>query len=154
MGKARTHRPVVIAIGIVIALAACWCIATRWQEISTRRRCSENLRALSDACMTYGGFGFAGPENDRSFSDSLIAFGVLSDNQTRCPATGKPYEVRQPPLLSRIAHPSECAIAWDAVDNHHGGGNVVFADGHSTFLKTDDFAEAIAPCSTTGFRQD
>ncbi|UCE59833.1 MAG: hypothetical protein JSU63_20615 [Phycisphaerales bacterium] len=148
-GTAAKDRPTVIAGVIAVALlviVVIFAASSSVSEASRRIRCQTTMKQIAAAIATYSaGAGAA----KGTLIDTLVQHGLLAKDQVVCPSSGlaRPNYVYIPPS----ARPRQAAgadntavVLFEPKANHADrGGNVIFADGHASFLNGADYDEIL-----------
>jgi prepilin-type processing-associated H-X9-DG protein len=133
--------------GLVIACSAVFMVPimagmtlpalARAREEARKANCKENLAQIGKAMCAFNENNGKFPSSlEVLYPDYLNTFKIF-----RCPSTeDEPpkhfsYEYRQPAANASADTP----VLWDNLENHEGGRNVLFVDGHASWLSEEDF---------------
>lgn len=144
-GRGRRLRRWVLPTLVGLAIIGIALVLSRTSELSRRLVCGANMKGIS-ACMK-----IYGSERESFRADpfrALLDSGRITAEQLVCPSSGKtvrdieedPYACYVPVVYDVPASEggtiSSATILLYERDNHGGqGGNVLYADGHCTFVR-------------------
>lgn len=127
------------SVGLIVLLAiiVVGVLSARSRAMSQRLICGSQLKGFGTACKLYAAGSDADPAEVVA---GLIRSGAVTEAQTRCSVSGKPYRLNLAGMQSAETDPSpQTIVAWEDPANHGGqGGNVLYADGHATFAPAQD----------------
>lgn len=146
-GPLRSSRKRLILAGlvgtaVVVAVVAA-ILVPRAIELTRRLACQRNMKAIAAAMRLY--------QNDYAAEgypplDWFVARGLLTPEQIRCPSAG-PGEnnyVYVPPFSVDAGGNENSVLMYEPKSNHGGdGANVVFADGHATFVRGAEYDKLV-----------
>lgn len=127
-------RPAKAILMIAIIAFVLWFGVTsgwRTHNVQLRYRCAGTLRTIGQALSIYRDEKGVEP----AALGDLIAAGLISESDLRCPATLKMYNYRTGPYESK-----DNVSVFEPLGNHWKGSNVLFADGQCGFLAAKNFA--------------
>lgn len=134
--RKRSLFVVLILLCILGALVA-WGVGRFWpSRLDARLACQRNMQALYTRLVSLC---------QSDVSDDcivrLLASGQLRQSEIRCPAcTEESCRYQILPLPEQRPLPGGTWVMVEAKSNHQGwGGNVLFADGHSSFLPEREY---------------
>ena len=131
--RSRSRQAVLVLVFLIVCLGAA-IVVPQARELSRRLECANHLKQLCTS-VTGSEWPLDDPEADlRAFLE-----------QARCPNGGGRYIF---PIVSRSesrnVDPS-MVLAYEPLSNHGGtGGNVLFSDGHSEFVRKDRYLQLVA----------
>lgn len=133
-----------VVVFLIVCLGAA-IVIPKVRELSRQVACANHLQRLHTALITLV------THSERSLDDpgdDLEAF----LEQARCPSGGGSYVFHIPFVSrseSRNIDPS-MVLAYEPLSNHGGtGGNILFHDGHSEFVRRDRYLQLVAGLSPT-----
>ncbi len=132
---------VLLIVGLGAAI-----VVPKARELSRRLACAKHLKQLCTALKVSVTDSEPSPDDPEEDLEAFLA-------QARCPSGGGSYIFHIPFVSrseSRNIDPS-MVLAYEPLSNHgRTGGNVLFADGHSEFVRRDRYlqlVEGLAPTS-------
>jgi prepilin-type processing-associated H-X9-DG protein len=128
----------VILLAVAVVAYVGWHGAVRGWELQRRLVCAQNVAGVAASMKIYYGNEWDGRS---PFIQWMRGAYPRSDVFLKCPSSG-PYVTLEFPN----GWPSEgsAIIAYEPKSNHGDGGNIVFADGHSSFVRGEDYDRLIA----------
>jgi len=128
----------IILLVCTVVLYVGWHGAVRGWELQRRFVCAQNVAGVAVSMKIYYGNEWDGR---MPFIEWMRGAYPGSDVFLRCPSSG-PYVTLEFPN----GWPSEgnAIIAYEPKSNHGDGGNIMFADGHSNFVRGEEYDRLIA----------
>jgi len=116
--------------------------AIRAREPGRRIVCAKQLMGIATEMQVYVNSGWDGKS---PFIEWLLANNPDSQRWVTCPGSGKGmsnYVIL--PLSEGWPTDRKAVIAYEPKSNHGGeGGNIVFGDGHASFVRVPEFDELV-----------
>lgn len=144
-GRSRASNTLITLALISLAIGFILPIVSRMRELSRRLDCGANMKAIATCSKVYR------PEPESASADLfrvLLDSGEITTRQLVCPSSGKTVQdVEKDPSACYVpvAYDMPGTEGWNISsstillyerDNHAGqGGNVVYADGHTEFIR-------------------
>ena len=150
-GPRLMRRLTVIAIAVVVIglfLSVLVPTVSRLHELSKRLTCQSNMKAIATGLKLYAG--------DPSFSsrvtiDWLVQEGHITPDQMLCPSSGLTVSNYVLAQHLRPDLPADAVILYEPKSNHGGeGGNILFADGHASFVRGEEYDRLIENLPSPG----
>ncbi len=140
---------ILVATGLVLWVGLHGAIRAR--ELQRRLVCASNLKGIATSSKIYG----AGWDGTGSFLEWLVATGQIDRRSLICPSSE--LSTSNYIVVPRVPPPQDgpiddrVVIAYEPKSNHGGeGGNVVFADGHTSFIRVPEFDELVRSIPSVG----
>ena len=115
------------------------------REEARRANCKENLSQIGKAIYAY-------TQNNNDFMppnlDALIPQYLTSRKAFRCPSTEDEVSFDYAGPIDPKAIASNTPIMWEKPDDHDGGMNVLYADGHVAWVRTQTADDLRRSCNS------
>jgi len=141
--KRRPLKFVAITLLAVVVLYVGIHGALRGWELQRRLICASNLKGLGTSSKIYSTSAWDG---QTPIIDWLAQTGQITAHQTKCPGASSPNYILVIPSAAIRAGgiDNRTVIAYEPKENHGGeGGNILFADGHASFVRVPGYDELI-----------
>ena len=112
------------------------------REMSRRLTCQRNMQSLGAALRLYAR---ESPGRAAGDLDGLLQRGLVEEEHLLCPTSGLTTSNYVLVVSDGVAPGPPTVIMYEPKSNHGGvGGNVLFADGHATFLRGAAYDAAVS----------
>ncbi len=141
----KSKAIIVVIVALVVPIIG-WSIS-RSRELSKRLVCSSNMKHIGTSARIY-----AADTTGGNVVEQLIHSGVISKDALTCPSSGLRqgnYVIvaRPTPLID-----NRTVVVYEPKSNHGDGGNFLFADGHASFISSEQY-DLIASNPTSWWEQ-
>lgn len=137
--RSRPRQFVLVLAFLIVCLGAA-IVVPKVRELSRRLACANHLKQLHTALVTLVADSGQSPDDPEEDLEAFLA-------QARCPSGGGSY-VFHIPFVSRSESRNidpTMVLAYEPLSNHGGtGGNILFHDGHSEFVRRDRYLQLVA----------
>lgn len=142
----KRRRVYIVVVVMIAGLVAAYPVWKRARELNARVICAGNLKGLATCIKIY-----CRDAEDNRTASATDAFACsraeCGERILRCPQGHGEYVLSRRFLSSRDVDP-RTIVAYEPLENHIAGANVVYGDGHAEFVDAVRFQHLLASIKT------